>query len=265
MSALLIHPRYTNQAPVQERTELPTQSITFLRNLLAILGPIDANLAEAFSFSVAASRSSRRSRNALDWDDGSNTSESDDGPDKIKGLIANKGRIRNCAQDFWHMVGWAFNCSVRHPKRWKYWKVWLDFMLDVLDADWYARENSKSHSGTRDCLLLRYLSEAKGRSSAMKRVVRSAFANGSLESLKEFPEVFFNETKELKVQNRQKRKRDEPGRTATDFDTDEAETSEQTSSDQDDMPEIDPWSGGPESMILRQRVIVLVSTFLPDL
>jgi hypothetical protein len=194
-------------------------------------------------------------------DDGSSTSDSEDGHERIRGIIANKGRIRNCAKDFWHMVGWAFNCSVRYPKRWKYWKVWLDFMLDVLDADWNERMNSKLDLGAPDCLLLRYLSEAKGRSSAMKRVVRAAFADGSPESLKEFPEVFVNETKELKLQNGQKRKREDPERGSTNFGggEDEAELTDQTSPDDDDMPDTDPWLGGPESIMLRQRVIVLVS------
>lgn len=160
------------------------------------------------------------------------------------------------------MVGWAFNCSVRYPKRWRYWKVWLDFMLDVLDADWNERKTTGTDSGVQNSLLVRYLAEAAGRSSAMKRVVRSAFADGSDESLKEFPEVFSNETRELKVQNGQKRKREDP--TDREFgnylDSEgDSELTDQVSQDEDDIPEIDPWIGGPESILLRQRLINLVS------
>ncbi|KUJ23037.1 uncharacterized protein LY89DRAFT_754697 [Mollisia scopiformis] len=261
-SALLIHPRHTNQAPAHDRIELASQAITFLRNLLAIVGPLNANLAEAFSFSGQSNRSSRRSRNALELDDGSSSSENEDGSEKIRGVIANRGRIRNCAKDFWHMVGWAFNCSVRYPKRWKYWKVWLDFMLDVLDADWNERQSSGLDSGVQNSLLVKYLSEANGRSSAMKRVVRAAFADGSVESLREFPEVFTNETKELKIHNGQKRKRETPiERKFGGYQDEEAESelTDQTSQDEDCIPENDPWLGGPESVTLRQRVITLLS------
>lgn len=262
MSALLIHPKHTNQASADDRAELASQSITFLRNVLAILGPLNANLADAFSYAThVSSRTLRRSRHALELDEGSSGSDTEDGFERMRGVIANRGRIRNCAKDFWHMVGWAFNCSVKYPNRWKYWKVWLDFMLDVLDADWRERARLGSDADLDNSLLLNYLSEVRGRSSAMKRVVRSAFAAGSFEDLKEFPEVFPNETKELKAQNGQKRKRGDPmNRNPADFDeSSSAELTDQASQDEDDTEDIDPWIGGPESIVLRQRVVTLVS------
>ncbi|KAF8852394.1 hypothetical protein BDZ45DRAFT_599976 [Acephala macrosclerotiorum] len=262
VSALLIHPKHTNQASADDRAELASQSITFLRNVLAILGPLNANLADAFSYAThLSSRTSRRSRNAAELDDGSSGSDTEDGFEKMRGVIANKGRIRNCAKDFWHMVGWALNCSVKYPKRWKYWKVWLDFMLDVLDADWKERERPGPEADLENSLLLKYLSEVRGRSSPMKRVVRSAFAAGSLEDLKEFPEVFLNETKELKAQNGQKRKRgDLMDHSLADFEeASSAELTDQASQDEDDTEDIDPWIGGPESIMLRQRVVTLLS------
>ena len=199
------------------------------------------------------------------------------------GVIANKGRIRKCAKDFWHMVGWALNCSVKYPKRWKYWKVWLDFMLDVLDDDWMERRRQdlldpvgkdaerEQQPLLRKCLLVKYLSEAKGRSSAVKRVVRSAFADGSPDSLKEFPEVFPNETKELKVPNGRKRKREDLRKHQIgDYDDedeeiaiDSSELTDQTpepSQDVEDALVIDPWLGGSESIALRQRLLMLVSS-----
>lgn len=266
MSALLIHPRHTNQAPADARVDLTSHCINFLRNLLAILGPINANLAEAFSFSKYTNRTSRRSRNTLELDDGSSASDNEDVTEGMKGIIANRGRIRNCAKDFWQVVGWAFNCSVKYPKRWKYWKVWLDYMLDVLDTDWNERSSTGSDSGTVNSLLVKYLSEAKGRSSAMKRVVRSAFADGTPDSLKEFSEIFANETKELKPQNGQKRKRDSPVKHEFgDYNYDEAESelTEGTSQDEDDI-DVNPWMGGPESIMLRQRVVTLVSGIYRD-
>jgi hypothetical protein len=43
------------------------------------------------------------------------------------------------AEDFWHAVGWAFNCSVLHPERWERWQVWLQYMCEVMEDDWEQR------------------------------------------------------------------------------------------------------------------------------
>jgi hypothetical protein len=181
------------------------------------------------------------------------------------------------------MVGWAFNCSVKYPKRWKYWMVWLDFMLDVLDADWKERERpdsldpgagkktrNEAESSLRQSLLVKYLAEAKGRSTAVKRIVRSAFADGGPGSLREFPEVFQNETKELKAHCGQKRKREDPmERIFGDYDNDDSDTAADSSEftdqtpeplqDNDDSVAVNPWLGGTESIALRQRLLALVS------
>jgi hypothetical protein len=136
VSTLLVHPRNTTQAPRGERAELAWRAITFLRSLLATLGSLNANLGEAFSMTPPRTRGKRRGRSG-GGDDGS--SESGD-EDRMEGVVANQGRVRRCAKDFWHVVGWAFNCSVAYPKRWKYWKVWLGYMLDVIEGDWEERE-----------------------------------------------------------------------------------------------------------------------------
>ncbi|KAH6679591.1 hypothetical protein B0J14DRAFT_472888 [Halenospora varia] len=289
VSCLLIHPRYTTQAPPNERLDLGSRSITLLRNILAILGPINANLDEAFSLDpIITTRNLRRGRNTADHDDDSSGNESDDRPERMQGVIANKGRVRKCAKDFWHMVGWAFNCSIQHSKRWQYWKVWLDYMLDVLDADYTERKKQDEEKHTdpkRECpyaklrgsILVKYLSMVQGRSSPLKRVVRSVFADGSTDSLKEFPEVFENETKEVKY-NGQKRKRantgefkfgdyddeisydfESPGRSSPMRDDDDDEEEEE------ELPEQDPYMGGPETIVLRQRLLMLLSELSADL
>lgn len=161
-------------------------------------------------------------------------------------------------------------------------------MLDVLDADWKEREREdaddkgfKSRMKTNpdvECeyksleksLLVQYVSGVKGRSSAMKRVVRSAFADGGSESLREYPEVFQNETKELKLQTGQKRKRDDRvKRQYEDYNGEEVDeaafdgpqlTDGTPEPSQATNDEGDPWLGGTESIILRQRVLTLVSS-----
>lgn len=290
ISALVIHPRYTTQAHQNERPELASRSITLLRNILEIFGPINASFGEAFSFSpvTTSGRSSRRSRHNAEVEDASSESDTEGRVHPMGGMIANSGRIRRCAKDFWHTVGWALNCSVKHPQRWRYWKVWLDFMLDVLDKDWNERDaqdkcqnpgsgDEYEYNLVRKSLLVNYLADVKGRSSAMKRVVRSAFADGGLDSLREFPEVFPNETKDLTTTKGQYRKKEAPVyRTFGEYVDDEEESridSSQVTDQEEDLygdgddfiPKSDPWLGGPESIALRQRVITLVSSSAPEM
>lgn len=191
----------------------------------------------------------------------------------MNGIIAKGGRIRNCARDFWHIVGWAFNCSVRYPKRWKYWKVWLEYMFDVLDADWKERERQdllgeeESFALRQESILAMYFEDVRGRSTVVKRVVRSMFADGGVESLREFKEVFPNETRDPPSKASKKRKRESlPEDSFGDYDSDEGVL------DSSELPDASPleedhaatseanvWLGGTESIALRQRGIALVS------
>jgi hypothetical protein len=272
---LLIHPRYTNQASPLDNCNLASRSITFLRNVLKILGPINSNLGDAFAFSsvsaIGGGRSTRRSYNTLKVEDTTSDSDSDE---PTKGVIANKGRLRRCAKDFWHVLGWGLNCSIRYPSRWKYWKVWLHYILDVLDADWKERR-LQDEIGDEDravwsekSLIVKYITDAEGRGAGLKRIVRSVFVDGGTESLRDFPEVFQNETmvlREGEAEGRKgKRKREDSTAMVTfgDYDEDEGdsliEDSERTSGKKNGEEEVDAWFGGTESIILRQRVITLV-------
>ncbi|KAH7397737.1 hypothetical protein BKA64DRAFT_708417 [Cadophora sp. MPI-SDFR-AT-0126] len=272
--ALLIHPRPTAQEALN--ILLPSQAILVLRNILINLGPQNANLGDAFSFSHLTSN--RKSRSSRIKYEGSSGSDVEDKQEHVNGTIANNGRIRRCARDFWHMVGWAFNCSVKYPRRWKVWKVWLDYILDVLEDDWTERE--QEDLAEEDCwelrrqsLIVKYLTDAVDKSHAMKRIVRSAFADGDAESLKDFPEVFPNETKKLRYG--QKRKRDDPlgkmfgsydNEDETEFESDGSPESSQEGDEDEIMPGED-WLGDMDSMALRQRVVMLlsrVSAYLPE-
>lgn len=299
ISCLLVHPRYTTQAPPSERIELASKAIGFLRNTLTILGPINAGLSEAFTFPGHTQRSARRNRNNYESDPHYSSSDSEDRPEKLNGVIANSGRIRNCAKDFWQVVGWVFNCGSKFPRRWEHWKLWLSYMIDVLDADWNEREcldaenvnnqegpsaqiKKEMNLGTlqkeqmlQNCLLLQYLSGVRNRGSQLSRVIRAVFADASPESLKEFPEVFPNETKE-RMPTGQKRKRGGgPGGYYDDDNVIPSEFPEATDHILGAVEEvegiehdhIDPFLGGADCFALRQRLITLLSRvahFMPD-
>lgn len=147
-------------------------------------------------------------------------------------------------------------------------------MLDVLDADWDERERLDLLNSTdtedftlrRGSILVTYLKQALESSGVVKRVVRSVFADGGPDSLRDFPAVFKNETKEVKVQNGQKRKRlhlgdlDDEEETVPSLEMDQTpEGEEEEEDEEDDTPVIDPLLGGSESISLRQRVLTLVS------
>ncbi|POS84623.1 hypothetical protein EPUL_002576, partial [Erysiphe pulchra] len=290
-SILLIHPRYTNQAIFDEEySEIASRSLNFLRNVLSILGPIHANLVEAFSFSIVTkSNNLLRNKNytflATDEDElclNDPTSEGKKDTD-LKCFIANQGRTSRCAKDFWHLVGWSFNCSIKYLKRWKYLKIWLEYMLDVLETDFREREHFESIENDvkksqdsklpSQSIILCYLSHCRDNSSAVRRIMKSVFANGDKDSLRAFPQVFPDETKTPKYFDRHELKNkhfnsyennimnadfeNEPN----DFDLlptfnleedkDNVQASTHTSSS---------WMGGTEAIYLRQRLLTLLST-----
>lgn len=208
-STLLVHPLHTTRATTSDLFEVSSKSLIFLRNILLILGPINGDLGEAYSFKSSQSRGGRQSRR-LDRDS-SEDSGSDD--ESLGCVLANENSLWTKAQDFWHVVGWAFNCSVKYPARWKFWKLWLEHMLAVLDADWKERsrldslQKDNDSSMLKQCMLLKYVCGNSTRSHAVKRVVKAIFTDGSTEALRAYPEVFQNETKEFKAQGGVKRKR----------------------------------------------------------
>jgi hypothetical protein len=169
---------------------------------------------------------------------------------------------------------------VVYRKRWKYWQVWLDYMLDVLDADWQEREaRDESDEGAEDffkmrknALLVKHLSGVKSRSSALNRVVGAIFVDGGSEDLRAYPEVFANETLEFKARKGQKRKRDDDfeqtfgefNDAEVDFESDsDTPAPSQETDDGSSASGPDPWLGGPQSIRIRQRVLALVSRILP--
>lgn len=103
------------------------------------------------------------------------------------------------AEDFWHVVGWAFNCSVLHPGRWEVWRLWLDFMCDVLDDDWSERlkladeEDGSKDRPLKDSLIFKYIDGGSIAFGRNRRILRAIFADGSHASVGEFGQIFSRE------------------------------------------------------------------------
>ncbi|KAG9248653.1 hypothetical protein BJ878DRAFT_326298 [Calycina marina] len=282
LTTLLIHPKYTTRA-LAEHKEIPQRSIHILRGLVESIGPLSIDLSIAYSLKSAEGR---HARSGNDFDD-----ESID----VKKVLGNRGRLKDNAKDFWQIVGWAFNCSVVHHRRWKYWKVWLDYMLDVLDADWDARERldieetGTSYGGdsfqaksTRrsEALIVQYLSDV-GRSTKLQTVVDSIFTDGGGHDMASYPEVFPNETlgasavKKVEKQvnytkgfgNLEEGDDDEMEFGIAALGDEELSCSQISQSTDDGEATPDHWLGGSESITLRQRIIIQlsrVSLYLPQ-
>ncbi|KAJ5905315.1 uncharacterized protein N7473_002231 [Penicillium subrubescens] len=220
-ATFLVHPSTTTRAQSVHEKDAPDVALRLLRLYCAQVNPIEAKLNTAFSFARSKiSRSGRRYHEEHEPD-------SDLRHDETKPLNLELGKTESLwsrAEDFWHAVGWSFNCSVLYPERWDRWQIWLQFMCEVLVDDWLQREKEylalqeqrreKSQSTgqegksettdnviqnrdedldiLRQSLIFQYIS-AGARNANTRRIIRSIFADGSTASVNEFREVFEKE------------------------------------------------------------------------
>ncbi|CAJ0553828.1 Ff.00g123400.m01.CDS01 [Fusarium sp. VM40] len=221
LNTLIIHPLHTTRAEKKDRLDVSSQALDYLRNLLTIVGPINADFRTAFQFSSAPRWGRRWDQNAQGNDSDMSDVESNGDDERLQGQLANESSIWNRGQDFWSTLGWAFNCSVLYPKRWRYWKVWLDLMLDVLEADWTERERRDKEAqqangpeselprtARSDSIIVMYMDQQNGRQNGAKGFMKALFADGSEISSSAYREVFDKEPRRPRKQSK-KRKREQ--------------------------------------------------------
>ncbi|MCJ1471505.1 hypothetical protein MMC13_000145 [Lambiella insularis] len=201
ISTLAIHPSFTTRARAPEKLQAADLALKYLRLIIKTVGSLNCNVNNAFTYLGAgiASRRGGSSRRTT----GVNVSLEKEDFESIDSEFANVDSVWARAEDFWHAVGWAFNCSVAYIKRWERWQMWLDFMIAVLEDDWYTRDDSQR----KDSLIIKYINAEGEVSVGEKRIVRAIFADGSSRSLSEFREIWKNETKERKVEDPSKEQR----------------------------------------------------------
>ncbi|POS79579.1 hypothetical protein DHEL01_v202025 [Diaporthe helianthi] len=214
LATLAIHPKHTSKLLDSVAHDVSSMAMSYLRTVLATVGPVNANLRDAFLFRGDNGRNRRRSyENSAGLGDGE--MESDE--DFLRGKTANKGSVWVRGQDFWRVLGWAFNCSAQHPHRWRWWQPWLEYMVDVLEADYRERKRlDLEREGSREeheyqllqeSLLVSYVVSKNSRVSALKPIISALFADGNTSSQAVFKEVFTRENKVPSKSNK-KRKRD---------------------------------------------------------
>lgn len=210
-ATLAIHPSFTTRTTSRDKHEQANSALRLLRLTNKAVGPIGADVAAAFSFKrpeFRISRSGGQQWTGADFDSAENAS----GEVKIDTPFASGESVWSRAEDFWHVVGWAFNCSClqataipMYGQRWERWSLWLDYMLHVLEDDWEARY------ATEECdksLTWQYIDNVSGHNARNRRILRAIFADGTKTACNEFREVFRNELKEPKSDAEKVKKRE---------------------------------------------------------
>lgn len=273
-------------------TENSKGSDAALRYLQCLLHTIEAPaypyIRQAFTFANEHTRRRPRGyRNATR----SLSPDEDDDIDHLYCELANDKSLWYRADDFWHIVGWAFNCSVAYNKRWERWKLWVTIMLEFLEADWDICVKQSKHDGIEEeaalqqSLIWHYIVE-EGQTvtrTTRRRMAKAIFAIASADTLKDYSEIWDNETKEPKNRVNKEQKLGnvdfETGEVA-DYDSDEEMKDPPKRATRaierkfevtppPDLPDINSGSlslhdaidrlGGRDAIALRQRLLALVS------
>ncbi|QDS73007.1 hypothetical protein FKW77_009064 [Venturia effusa] len=262
-ATLVVHPTYTTRAKTAEDERASNEALRFLRNVIELVGPVNANMKEAFTFESFAKKRRRRDQGSKSPITPDTASEKDvqTKEDDVDSPFARERSIFTQVEDFWQVVGWAFNCSIAYKKRWDRWKCWLDIMLDVLAKD---LEQNVQQGKPQASLISHYMKDKNNR-TAWREVMAAILVDGSHTSMKKFGEVWKNETRDRKVKENE---------AAREINLDEGNFGDYDAIDDDDdaigeeeqdqpieEPSIDEhdedW-GGPESIAMRQRFLQLL-------
>ncbi|PHH63939.1 hypothetical protein CDD81_5158 [Ophiocordyceps australis] len=214
LNTLLVHPLHTRRAEQGQQLLVPGLALDYLRNLLDVVGPLNADFRTAFQFD-SNTRRPRRVGQVVHESDGDGSDDSCEAhSDRVRGKLSSESSLWNRGQDLWSTVGWALNTATLYPHRWRYWRTWLEFMLDAMEADWYEREvrdsqaldakNEAPSRWRRESMIYMYMNQD---GCSMKRIIKALFALGDDLSQAAFCQVFDKEHKTGHKSSR-KRKRD---------------------------------------------------------
>jgi hypothetical protein len=207
-ATLAVHPTLTTRTISREKHEQANAAFRLLRLTNKIVGPVGADVRAAFAFKRFDIKSSRLGARRGDDDTGDN--ESPSGEEKIDTPFLRNESLWSRAEDFWHAVGWAFNCSClkstpAYAQRWERWSLFLEYVLQVLEDDWEVRYAAEECGRS---LIWQYIDTASGGYGKHRRILRAIFADASEKSANEFREVFRNELKEPTKDSEKVKKRE---------------------------------------------------------
>ncbi|KAK0251716.1 hypothetical protein LTS09_013176 [Friedmanniomyces endolithicus] len=194
LATLTVHPNFTTRTHDVEKQTAADDALRYLQQVVKLVGPSNSGLVRAFRFVEAQKPNTSRNRRAVtrnitDLAD----EEMEYDAESIRSRYATKESLWSKADDSWSVVGWAFNCSVVHPHRWRRWKVWLELMLEILSADLESHAEDGTIAASMFAGYLASVGE-RGRNTK-RRLMRAILADGTPGSLAEFHEVWRDETK----------------------------------------------------------------------
>ncbi|KAK5088068.1 hypothetical protein LTS08_004872 [Lithohypha guttulata] len=196
LNTLSIHPDLTSRASTQEKLKQSNLARQYLRTINGLVGPVNASLIEAYRF---------RKFDHVHVEEQSNG----EAITQTLGIkYADSQSVFTSKDDFWSVIGWAFNCSCLpgpYATRWLYWSSWLQHMLEVLESDWQCREELGK---CQESLIWKYISSAIGGFARARRTIRAIFADGSRDSLNFFTEVFRKELKGPRIEHEKAKKQE---------------------------------------------------------
>ncbi|KIW86652.1 uncharacterized protein Z519_12777 [Cladophialophora bantiana CBS 173.52] len=209
-ATLTVHPTTTSRTNSREKWDQANAALQLLRLVYTLVGPVNADFTTAFAFCKFDFRFTRHSEHRLDdGEDDAGGGDNPSGDNDLNTTYARSQSLWTRAEDFWHLVGWAFNCACLpgiYAVRWNHYQLLLEFLIGVLETDWHVRNSSESTSAD-ESLLWQYIELSAGGHSRARRILRAIFAGGSRSSLREFREIFPHELKEPERQDEKIKKR----------------------------------------------------------
>ena len=213
LATVVVHPSTTTQAKPADGIAAANQALQYLQYLCEVVGPVNSCLSSAFSFNRTSSLRGRASLGKRRREDDAH-GDDDDNSQVLNTKLAQDQSLWTRGESFWRVVGWAFNCAAISQVRWQRWRIWLEFMIEVLEADLVEQVSNKSKEKgeelIRKSLVVQLMTGTAGSISQQerRRAMRAIFAHGSSRDVAEFKEIWKDETRERVVKD--ERIRDQP-------------------------------------------------------
>ncbi|KAB5570237.1 hypothetical protein GE09DRAFT_1102351 [Coniochaeta sp. 2T2.1] len=200
LGTLVIHPAHTTKANNDGNNTriVSVRAYQYLLDVLRSVGPINGHFKAAFAFRDRSSRPGRRRRHSPE------ESDLNDDDDTLTTKLANADSIWNRVPDFWTMLGWAFACATSYPERWVHWKLWVEFLLEVMERDLEERKalsaelSEKNLETLRSSIIMSYIGEHQ-----LGHILRVLFAYIDGDS-HNYKEIWPKETQNTTATNKRK-------------------------------------------------------------
>lgn len=179
-------------------------------------------------------------------------SELFDGEEVCDSFFVQDECVFNQGGDIWELVAWMFSTSVKHKKRWKYYKKLAELMVDTWDVDWYRCVNKYDDFDSKLSMFVAALPQTGG-TAGFNRCIDATWARGE----KEWRPWFENETKKYRERQWQPYEVEPLADEARQMDPDEEISDEEVDLEDDGFLDPAAGLGGKDAVDLRCRLMAL--------